>query len=177
MEASIILVTLVVVPTAENGFALRAHVISYMNGKLLKMAAHILMIIIVIFTIPTEPSPSTERDDRAGLVVPSGDVHNNGGYFVDYSYGDLICSPGIIANFFQINIIWVTSVGNTDSWDGINRSYGSPSTEEDLGLHIDAWAISEAGENSVGIVFNSINSYGCKALRAQLDQAMHHWFI
>ena len=59
------------------------------------MAAHILMIIIVIFTIPTEPSPSTERDDRAGLVVPSGDVHNNGGYFVDYSYGDLICSPAI----------------------------------------------------------------------------------
>lgn len=36
----------------------------------------------------------------------------------------------------------------------------SPDTEDDLSLHIAAWVISEAGEGNVGIVFNSINSYG-----------------
>ena len=36
----------------------------------------------------------------------------------------------------------------------------SPDTEDDLSLYITTWVISKAGEDNVGIVFNTINSYG-----------------
>lgn len=63
-------------------------------------------------------SPSTEDPDGPWHARPSGYI------FVNYyysSYGRFI-SPS--TSFFQISMVWVTSDGNTDSWGGVNYSYG-----------------------------------------------------
>lgn len=61
-------------------------------------------------------SPGTRYPREYSFIVSDyGEPACYDSNYVYFSYGDSICSPGIIANFFQISIIWVTSVGNADS--------------------------------------------------------------
>lgn len=77
---------------------------------------------ITISAVPTAAfSPDNDwiaRDDYVLYVDSDGSLGDI--YDVERSYG----SPSTGLDLFQISMIWVTSAGNTDSWGGVNRSYG-----------------------------------------------------
>lgn len=82
------MVTLFRVPTVCITLSLRARMIDYMIGKLLKMGVHISMIIIAIFTIPTARSPRTSDAGAWYVSSSSGRVDFSADFSrVDYSYG------------------------------------------------------------------------------------------